>query len=64
MHVVAVNDGGRSGRRVAFAPIGEQSPASPNDPHAVEFASFDEDLRPYSGVVQLKGSERTSLTPW
>ncbi|MDR7482135.1 MAG: hypothetical protein QN183_14280 [Armatimonadota bacterium] len=33
--VVEVTDGGRGGRRVAFAPIGDQSPASSADPHTV-----------------------------
>lgn len=33
--ILEVLDGGRNGRRVAFAPIGDQSPASPNDPHAL-----------------------------
>lgn len=32
---IAVQDGGRGGRRVAFAPIGDQTPASPNDPHVI-----------------------------
>jgi len=33
--VLEILDGGRNGRRVAFAPIGDQSPTSPNDPHVV-----------------------------
>ncbi len=33
--VVEVTDEGRGGRRIAFTPIGDQTPASPNDPHVV-----------------------------
>lgn len=33
--VLAVTDGGRGGRRVAFAPVGDQTPASPNDTHTI-----------------------------
>lgn len=33
--VVEVTDEGRGGRRSAFIPIGDQTPASPNDPHVV-----------------------------
>lgn len=34
--VFEVTGGGSSGRRVAFVPIGDQTPASPTDPHAIE----------------------------
>lgn len=33
--VIQVTDGGRNGRRVAFIPIGDQTAASPNDPHTL-----------------------------
>ncbi|OFX26684.1 MAG: hypothetical protein A2Z07_01300 [Armatimonadetes bacterium RBG_16_67_12] len=33
--VLEVTDEGRGGRRVAFLPIGDQTPGSPNDPHVV-----------------------------
>lgn len=33
--VVQVTEGGRSGRRIAVVPIGDQTPASPNDVHTV-----------------------------
>jgi DNA-binding beta-propeller fold protein YncE len=33
--VLQVLDGGRSGRRTVFVPIGDQSPASPVDPHTM-----------------------------
>lgn len=33
--VLEVTDEGRSGRRVSFQPIGDQTPASPNDPHTL-----------------------------
>lgn len=34
--VFEVNGGGSGGRRVALVPIGDQTPASPSDPHAIE----------------------------
>ncbi|MBI3997473.1 MAG: hypothetical protein HY355_00465 [Armatimonadetes bacterium] len=33
--VLAVSEDGRVGRRTGFAPIGDQSPASPSDPHTL-----------------------------
>lgn len=33
--VLEVIDEGRGGRRIGFVPIGDQTPASPNDPHAL-----------------------------
>lgn len=33
--VLEVTNGGRSARRVAFIPIGDQTPASPTDPHTL-----------------------------
>lgn len=33
--VMAIEDGGASGRRIDFWPIGDQSPSSPVDPHAI-----------------------------
>jgi hypothetical protein len=35
MVVLEVADEGRSGRRTAFYPIGDQTPGSPNDPHGL-----------------------------
>jgi hypothetical protein len=33
--VLLVDQGGATGRRVAFIPIGNQDPGSPADPHAI-----------------------------
>jgi hypothetical protein len=33
--VMLVDQGGATGRRVAFIPMGSQDPGSPTDPHAV-----------------------------
>ncbi|MGH2404392.1 MAG: YncE family protein, partial [bacterium] len=33
--ILEVGDDGRTGRRVGFLPIGEQTPASPSDPHTL-----------------------------
>jgi len=38
--VLEVTDEGRSGRRIGFVPIGDQSPASPHDPHVVGVRSL------------------------
>ncbi|MGH2435848.1 MAG: YncE family protein, partial [bacterium] len=33
--ILEATDGGRSARRVAFVPIGDQTPTSPTDPHTI-----------------------------